>query len=601
MKIGQHRTELARRVAWLNSVALVVFSIIALSYWWVQVVHGQTYRALADNNRLRKVSLEAPRGLIYDRHGRQLVENVPSYSLLLDRSLTSNLEGSLAFASEILEIEPEELKRRVTEARSGRFQQVRIAENLDLSRVARFRVQQLEYPEFEIAAEHSRLNRHAKHTAHLLGYLGKVTKTDLDNRSDGRSHSRSDRLRANDLLGRKGIERYYEDHLRGVRGEQKVVVDSRGRLVEEHEPITAHPGGDLHLTLDLGLQQEAARQLGDKVGAVVALDPRQGDVLALYSSPSFDPNAFTRGLSIEEWEAVRDDPRRPLQNRALQPYSPGSIFKIVMALAALDQGVISPQTRVFCSGSTKIYNHRRRCHNAGGHGWENFEDALRDSCDIFFYELGQKMNIRTIAKYARMFGMGQPTGIPLQGENRGLVPDPDWSQRVRKTPWYLGETISVAIGQGPIENTPLQAATLMAAVARGRWITPRLVMDEPTVVGEALPFSAEHLRLVREALYKVVNAAKGTGKASRVEGLGVVGKTGTVQVIRQETWTSNEELAPKHRDHAWFVSYAPAEDPRLVIAVFVEHGGAGSKAAAPIARALYEKYFAERLKSRPTT
>ncbi len=593
MKIGQDRARFIFRVKRLNSLVQVVLLLVALSYWWAQIVDGQTYRELADNNRLRQLSLEAPRGLIYDRHNRQLVENVPSYSLLLDRSLSRDLEDSLGFAAEILAIDRGELARRLEEDRSGAFQQVRLAEKLDLSQVSRFRVEQLEHPEFEIAAEHLRLNRHAHHTAHLMGYLGKVTKEDLERPGST--------FRRTDLLGREGIERHYEDHLRGERGEQLVVVDSRGRLIEELAPAAAHPGGDLRLTLDLELQQEAARLLADRLGAVVALNPHQGDVLALYSSPSFDPNAFVRGLSADEWGALARDPRKPLQNRALQPAAPGSIFKIVLALAGLDRGVIDPETRVYCRGFTRIYNHRRRCWRSSGHGWENLEGALRDSCDIYFYQLGQKLGIEAIAEYARMFGLGSPTGITLRGENGGLVPDPNWSERVRGTPWYPGETISVAIGQGPILTTPLQTAVMMAALVRGRLVRPRLVLDEPVRRGVELSFREEHLDWVREALRQVVNHPRGTGRSARIAGVDVAGKTGTAQVIRQETWTKNEDLPPELRDHAWFASYAPANDPRLVIVVFVEHGGAGSKAAAPIARALYERYFSRELAQRNAT
>lgn len=584
MKIGQHRLQLIRRVGFLNGLVQVALLLVALSYWWVQIAQGESYRELAENNRLRRISLEAPRGLIYDRHGRQLVENVPSYTLLLDRSLSHDLDASLEFAAGVLGVDAGELRRRLAESPGSKFRQVRLATRLDLVEVARFRVEQLEHPEFEIAAEHLRLNRHAQYTAHLMGYLGRVTKEDLETQESDFSRD--------DLLGRQGIEGRYEDYLRGERGEQLVVVDSRGRLIEKLEPALAHSGGDLRLTLDLDLQQEAARLLEGKVGAVVALDPRQGDVLALYSSPSFDPNAFARGLSPEEWQALSQDPRRPLQNRAMQPMAPGSIFKIVMALAALDRAAVTPETRVFCAGSTQLYDHRRRCWNSGGHGWENLERALRDSCDIYFYQLGQKLGIETIAHYARLFGFGRSTGIALPGEKAGLVPDPQWSERVRGTRWYPGETISVAIGQGPILVTPLQAAVMMGALARGYLVEPRLVLDEPVRRGEPLPFRPEHLELVRGALWKVVNDPQGTGRTAHSAGLDVAGKTGTAQVVRQETWTKNEELPPELRDHAWFVGYAPAGDPRLVVVVFVEHGGGGSKVAAPLARQLFEAYFA---------
>ena len=586
MKIGQHREHLVRRVGLLAGLVRIVLLLIALSYWWTQIAQGEQFRELAENNRLRRISLEAPRGLIYDRHGRQLVENVPSYTLLLDRSLSRDLDASLAFAAGVLELDVADLRRRLDENRGGKFQQTRLATHLDLVEVARFRVEQLEHPEFEVAAEHLRLNRHAHYTAHLMGYLGRVTKKDLATQESV--------VRRDDLLGRQGVEGRYEDHLRGERGEQLVVVDSRGRLIEKLDPALAHAGGNLRLTLDLDLQQEAARLLEGQAGAVVALDPRQGDVLALYSSPSFDPNAFARGLTPEEWRALSEDPRRPLQNRTLQTHAPGSVFKMVMALAALERGVITPESGVYCNGSTRLYNHRRRCWQSRGHGFENLERALRDSCDVYFYHLGQKLGIEPIAHYARLFGLGRPTGIALEDEKPGLVPDAEWSERVRGTRWYPGETISVAIGQGPILVSPLQAAVMTGALAVGYVVEPRLVLDEPVRRGEPLPISPEHLDLVRTALWKVVNDSQGTGRPARIAGLDVAGKTGTAQVVRQETWTKNEELPPELRDHAWFVAYAPAGDPRLVVVVFVEHGGGGSRVAAPIARELFETYFGRR-------
>lgn len=583
MRIGQKRQLFATRAVRLIALVQLVLAVIAVRYFWIQVAEGESYRQLADNNRLRRLTLEAPRGLIFDRYGRQLVENVPSYVLLLDRSLTRDLSASLAFAAEILEIPREELHRRVEAAGSGRFRQIRLAEDLRLAQVARFGVEQLEHPEFEIADEHQRFHRHAHHTAHVLGYVGRVTAEDLEPKASP--------YHPDDLRGRKGVEGRFEDHLRGRRGDQLVVVDSRGRLIEKLDPVPARSGRNLSLTLDLSLQQEAARLLEDRQGAVVALDPRQGDILALVSMPSFDPNAFARGLDRKAWEKLRLDPGKPLRNRALEPEPPGSVFKIIMALAGLDSGVVDETTRVYCRGATRIYGHRRRCWKASGHGWVNLETALRDSCDIYFYELGQKLGIEAIAKYSRMLGLGRRTGIEIRGEMAGLVPDVEWSETVRATPWYPGETISVAIGQGPILMTPLQTAVMMASLTQGRVVKPRLVLDVAPRLGAVLPLSDEHLATVRQALWSVVNDPDGTGKTARIDEVEVAGKTGTAQVIRQETWTKNEELPLKFRDHAWFAAYAPAEDPRLVVVVFVEHGGGGSTTAAPIARELFKHYF----------
>lgn len=585
MILQRGRKELERRVAVLDAVGLVALAFIAASYWLAQVVRGAEYRELADNNRLRQIVLEAPRGLIVDREERTLVENVPSYTLRLDRTLSRDLGESLDFAEEILGLESGSLEAVVEQSRSApRFRSIRLAEDLSLAEVARFGVQALEHPEFEVGVEHFRLYRHAHRTAHVLGYLGEVTEADL---------AREDRdYRPGELVGRKGVEARWDDLLRGEDGRQIVVVDSRGRQVGEYHSEPALPGQNLRLTLDLALQQEAARQLEGKVGAVVALDPRQGDVLALVSAPSFDPNPFARRLDRKQWQSLISNPDHPLQNRTIQnTYPPGSVFKIPMALAALEAGVVGPSETVFCGGAAKFYGHRRRCWKRQGHGRVDLEASLRDSCDIYYYQAGQKLGIEAIGAFSRRLGFGRPTGIELSGEKGGLVPGEEWSRRVRGTAWYAGETISVAIGQGPILVTPLQVATMLGAVANGGTLfKPRLTFhEEPR--GEHVALDAGDLELVRGALWSVVNDREGTGRNSRIDGLDVAGKTGTAQVVAQETWTKNEELPPELRDHAWFASWAPLDDPRLVVVVFVEHGGGGSTAAAPIARAIHARHF----------
>ncbi len=595
MKIRQHRRSLVRRVTQLNGAAQTMLVLIAVGYWSVQIAEGSYYRELADNNRLRKLTIEAPRGLILDRHGRPLVENTPSYSLLLDRSLARDLPASIDFAAGILDRPRPEVTAILDEhQRTPAFQPVRIAEGLTLTQLARFEVEHLEHPEFEIEVEHLRLYRQAHQTAHLLGYLGEATHADLATPESP--------YRPGDLIGKKGLEGLYEHYLRGDHGERVVVVDSRGQLIEEFDRLPAESGRDLELTLDLGLQQAAAELLEGRVGSIVALDPRQGEVLALVSAPSFDPNHFARRLRRDEWRELLDHPNHPLQNRALQnTYPPGSVFKIVMALAGLDRGLIDPvATTAYCRGYSTIYNNRYRCWKASGHGTVNLREAPKGSCNVYFHQLGQKLGIDHIATYSKMFGLGSPTGIDLNGEKAGLVPDSRWSLEARGAPWYPGETISVATGQGPILVSPLQVAVLMAAVANGgHLVRPHLVrMDReagraPDATGrtDRLPLAAEHLSLVSAALHSVVNEPRGTGNAAAISGLDIAGKTGTAQVIAQERRTDNESLAPENRDHAWFASFAPAGDPRLVVVVFVENGGAGSRAAAPLARTLYEQFF----------
>ncbi|MEL7058725.1 MAG: penicillin-binding protein 2 [Acidobacteriota bacterium] len=576
------RAELAARVAGLSNLLRVALVVVAIGYWMVQVARGEHYRALAEDNRLREVSIEASRGLLRDRADRALTENVPSYGLWVDGTRIKDGASTLAFVESVLDGPPDELSERAAAAdRSPR--PVRLASGLSLEELSRIAVRQLEHPELEVRAEHRRLYRYAHQTAHLLGYLGEV-----DSAQIARSGSS---YRGGDQVGKRGLERQYEASLRGTRGEQVVVVDSHGQTVNELGREPALPGVDLVTTLDLDLQQEAARQLEGKVGAIVAMDPRTGGILAMVSAPSFDPNLFARGLSRDDWKALTHDPRKPLQNRAIQnTYPPGSVFKIVMAAAGLELNQLDPAERVFCGGWSRIYGHRYRCHNAAGHGWVDLEGALRESCNVYFHQLGQRLGIDIIADFSHRFGFGARTGIDLPGEKAGLVPSSAWSLEARGTRWYPGETISVATGQGPILVTPLQVATMLSAVATGGALpTPHLV-GGPSPGG--LPdIEPRHLERIRDALWSVVEHPRGTGRAADLAELEIAGKTGTAQVVRQETWTSNDELAAEHRDHAWFASFAPVDDPQLVVVVFVEHGGGGSKAAAPLARALYAKYF----------
>ncbi|HEX7182359.1 MAG TPA: penicillin-binding protein 2 [Thermoanaerobaculia bacterium] len=587
--VREHRDDLITRLRVLSAIVAGLLVVIAAGFWFTQLVQGDYYRELAENNRLRKLPIQAPRGLIYDRHGRLLVENVPSYNLLIDRSRSANLGRSLAFASGVLGKPVAEL-REVLKSYAGtpEFRPVLLAENLTLSEVARVGVGSLEYPELEVEVQHLRLYRHGEQTAHMLGYLSEVSEEEIE-KSDGL-------YRPGDLVGKKGIEQTYDKVLRGEDGERAVVVDSRGELLEEFGRRAAVPGQNLTLTIDLDLQQEAARWLTgpEKVGAVVAMDPRNGEVLAMVSAPSYNPNLFARRLQKDEWKALLEDPYHPLQNRTIQnTYSPGSTFKIVMATAGLTEEVMGPDSHVGCGGAAVFYGRRFRCWRPGGHGSVNGRNALKHSCDVYFYTLGQRLGIERIARYSRLFGIGEKTGIEIEGEKRGLVPDPEWSLKVRKMPWYPGETISVAIGQGPVLMTPLQMATMTGMVANGGYqVTPHLVKGADVPPPRHVPLDAKAIKVVREGLWAVVNEPGGTAYwSARVPGAEMAGKTGSVQVIAQATRTDARSLPFKYRDHGWFTSFAPATNPEIVVAVFAEHGGSGSRAAAPIAQALHAKYF----------
>jgi penicillin-binding protein 2 len=580
-RVGEHQEILIQRLRVLGIAAGALFLGVGVGYWYAQVVRYTEYRQLAENNRLRVARVRAPRGVIEDRAGRALAENVPSYNLQLSGERGGvPIEESLGFASEILGLEPAELHRR---AEAGTVDAALLAEDLDLVQLAHFEAAALEHPEFRIEVVQRRLYRHGGQTAHLLGYLGEVGQQELGQALPD--------LRAGDLIGKEGVEQAFDRRLRGQDGRQVAIVDSRGRVIAQPSREPASPGERLRLSIDLELQQEAELQLSGKVGALVALDPRDGALRALYSAPSFDPNVFSRRLGREEWQTLISSPHDPLQNRALESaYPPGSVFKIVMALAGLEEGTVDTSTRAYCRGSVRLHGRPRRCWKRGGHGSVGVQDALKHSCDVFFYLEGQELGIERMARWARHLGLGRPTGIDVPGEKAGLVPDADWSQRVRGQPWYPGETISVAIGQGPILTTPLQVAVMLAVVANGGLLVTPYVLPGDAKPPEPLGLSPAHVALVREALRSVVEEG-GTAARIRLPGIEVAGKTGTAQVIEQKTWIDSNQLAFEQRDHAWFASYAPADQPELVVVAFIEHGGHGASVAAPMVKALYEKYF----------
>jgi len=588
-QVREHKEDLLQRLPRLQLVLFGLLLLIAARFWFVQVVSGDYYLELAENNRVRELPLKAPRGLIYERQGRLVAENVASYNLVLDPSRSQDLEMALAFAERCLDQPASELAQALDEGGgAGSFRPILVAEALSLSEVAAIEAAALEFPEFAIEVGHLRLYRNGPITAHTLGYLGEVNERDLATEANS--------LKPGDLIGRKGVELAFDDRLRGVDGQRAVIVDSRGRFKEEYGRDPAKSGQSLNLGLDLDLQQEAARYFEGKAGAAVALDPATGEIRAMVSAPSYNPNIFSRRLDRDAWRNLIEAPEDPLQNRVIQnTYSPGSVFKIVMAAAGLSEGIVEPEETVWCGGSTRIYNRRWRCWKQAGHGHVALHRAIKESCDVYFYHLGQELGIERIAKYSRLLGLGSPTGIDLLGEREGLVPDPDWSERRRGTPWYPGETISVAIGQGPVLVTPLQIASLMAAVTNSGYKVKPHVTENPAVEREQLTVEPWVFERIGAALWSVVNDQRGTGSAARVEGIEVAGKTGTVQVIQQKTWIKNEDLPYEQRDHAWFASYATAGDKQLVVVVLVEHGGHGSTAAAPLAKRLYEIYFRDYL------
>jgi len=540
------------------------------------------------------VRLRAPRGIITDRYGNVLVTNRPSFSVSLDPGSVRDLDGTLGYLAGVLGVERTELARRLQSAEGVRRREpVRLKDELSRREVALFEANRFEHPGLVIEVEPRRSYPHGTLAAHLLGYVGQINAAELRQRGELG-------YRLGDAIGKMGVEKELDAELKGRDGFQQLEVDSLGRGLRVLSSVDPIPGHDVSLTLDLGLQLAAEEALAGVSGAIVAVDPRDGAILAAASSPPIDPNAFSRGLSQAAWEGLTGDPRHPLQNRALQAqYPPGSVFKIVTAAAALEAGAITPATTFTCRGALRFGKRDFRCWKRSGHGEVSLHRALVESCDVYFYQVGLKVGIDAIAATARDFGLGRQTGAGLGGEAAGLVPDTAWKRRARGEPWYPGETLSAAIGQGYDLVTPLQAALLAATVANGgTWHQPRLVRRVVDAAGATVrepPPGEEHrvaipeadLALIRDALWGVVNEPGGTGAAARLPGLGVSGKTGTAQVVRMQARGERESGPPeRYRDHAWFVCWAPREQPRIALAVVVEHGGHGGSTGAPIARRL---------------
>ena len=586
----EDRRPLLVRIDRATVAAWAILAVLVGVYWFHQILRGEEYARQAEDNRLRSVPVTAPRGFILDRNGTVLAENEPAFTLLLYRKETKDLDRSLHFVASLLDRSFDELKRRAERDRSSYdFVPVVLEDNLTMAEVAAVEAHALEHPELAVQTTERRVYGHAEVAAHLLGHLGEASLEQLA--------TRAGRTRPGEAIGQKGVEAAYQDLLAGVSGSRTFVIDSFGREVGESGRADPLPGNTLWLTIDLPLQKIAEEYFEDKVGSAVALDPKTGEILALVSAPAFDPNLFTKRLSRAEWESIVTDENGPLNNRVLQNvYSPGSVWKAFQARAILANG-IRPEERVVCTGGATFYGRFFRCH--GRHGSVDFTTALQVSCDTYFYTMGRRLGIEQIAENGNLFGFGRPTGIDLLGEKSGVLPSPEWSLKARKHPWYAGETISVAIGQGPVLVTSLQIARAFAGIANrdGALPTPHLFHIGENVrtrerfvyrppVKESVPWAPGMRELVVEGLWRVVNVPGGTAYSVRVPGLDLCGKTGTVQVVAQKEARKAHLLPEALRDHGWFASFAPKDDPRIVVVVFVEHGLHGSTAAAPLAAKL---------------
>ena len=597
LRIREDRQALARRIEISRVAVGTVLSLLAVAYWTVQIVRGEYYFALSENNRIRAVKITAPRGYVLDRNGATLVENEPAYTLHLYRREAKDLGASVDFIVDLLGLNRERVASRVERGRRDpEFVPIPIAENLGIEEVAAVQARAAEHPEFAITVSQRRLYKHAGSAAHALGYLSEATPEQIKNAGNVYG--------VGDWIGQKGVESAYERLLSGANGQRRVIVDSHGREVAEEARLEARPGQNLFLTLDLKLQDVAEEYFRDKVGSVVALDPRTGEILALVSSPSYDPNWFMRRVTSSEWNSLIENPDRPLQNRAIQNmYSPGSVIKPFLAYGALAHGLVDPDARVFCPGHANFYGREFHCHKKGGHGWVNLRDAIKMSCDVYFYNLGQRLGVDRIHEILTSFGFGGLTGVDLSFEKAGLVPSEQWARARRGARWYPSETISVAIGQGPLLVTPMQVARALAGLLEGgRLPTPHLFYSsQDPRTGAQLRYKAEfhegvalapeRLAVVQDGMWAVVNEVGGTAYGSRVAGVDMGGKTGTAQVIGREATVRAGADKSRLQDHAWFAGFGPVKDPQMVVVVFVENGGHGNLAAAPLAKLLFEVHF----------
>jgi penicillin-binding protein 2 len=588
---------LRRRLTVALGAALVAFLLLLSRLWDLQILHGDEMRIMSENNRIRLHRVQATRGTVLDRYGRVLIDSRPSFDAVLVPEDSRNVELTIENLSHLLNQSAADMHALLSQTSSRPpFEEIVVKRDLSWDEVVAIETHQLDLPGVSLRITPRRSYPLGGQLAHLLGYVGEASPQDL---------LADPRYRMGDLVGKAGLERGWENQLRGVNGGQQVEVDSVGRRLRVLREVEEVPGDTIKLTIDLDLQEAAVRALGDRDGTVIALDPNTGGILAYVTQPTFDPNTFARGVRPDEWRSLLTDKHRPLTNRAVQgQYPPGSTFKIVVATAALEEGIINPFTRIHCPGGLQFGNHYFRCWKKGGHGTVNLHEALVQSCDVFFYQVAQRLGIDAIARQARVFGLGLPTGIPIEHERAGTIPDVAWKRQRFKQPWYAGETLSAAIGQGYVTVTPLQMANLIAMVAVGKRYRPHFVRQVETPDGTivqtetpeviaTLNVRATTLMQVREGLRDVVNTERGTGKKARLTGIEAAGKTGTSQVVKMgKERLKSTQLPWQHRDHAWFVAYAPVDAPEIAVATLVEHAeGGGGAVAAPIAHDVMETYF----------
>lgn len=578
-------------------ILVQAFLVLVGRMWYLQIVQGDEFERFSLNNRVRFIRVPAPRGRILDRSGREIVVNRPSFDVYV---LPDDVKDSGYLAkvlSPILGVESSEIKDKITKAlRENRFRPALIAQDINRDQLAFIEARKSRLQAVLIEVNHVRKYPQGTLGSGFLGYLGKANEEELELYPE---------LHNNDVVGKNGVEKNWETYLRGDDGYAQMVTDALGREVKNSlfhkdlKNLESVPGADVVLSIDLDLQKAAEDALGELKGAAVAMNVKTGEVLALASHPNFDPSDFVRGIQAKKWKDLLENPTYPLINRTTQGlYAPGSVFKIVTAAAGLKERIIDTNTHFYCPGRYTLGRKTFRCWKAGGHGTVNLHRAIVQSCDVYFYNVAERLGIDRFAFYIKKFGFGSYTGIDLS-ERAGVAPSREWKLKAFKAPWYTGETVVAGIGQGYVSVTPLQIAVMTATVANGGkilkpQIVKKVVSPEGKVLAEygaeikgRLHMEEEVIKAIQEGLKGVVNEAGGTGRASRLDEMLVAGKTGTAQVISQTDNIDKDE----HKDHAWFTAYAPADDPEIAVTVLVENGGKGGSVAAPRVRQILEAYL----------
>jgi penicillin-binding protein 2 len=571
------------RLALVSYVFVITITLLMVGFWKLQVVQSGHFVDLAERNRVRSIPIIAPRGPMLDREGRVLVDSYPSFSILLMRDDLKSLEKSLPQIEDGLGIDPADLRQQLEAAKAEpKFLPVIIKPAASQADIAFVDSHRADIPVLELMMVQRRRYPHNSMLASAIGYVGEVSVQDMDD-SEGQ-------YRPGDLVGKAGLEKEYNDQLEGTDGMRRVVVNSVGKVMRTLDNVEAVPGKPVQLTIDYDLQAIAEADMVGKQGAVVAMDARTGEVLAMVSRPTFDPNDFAVRVPKEEWQSLNTDKRTPLLNRAIQAQlAPGSVFKIVMATAMLESKQISENFTAYCPGYAVFYGRTFHCWRPQGHGVVGLHAAIVDSCDVFFYNVGKLLGIDTISHYASGLGFGKRTGIDLPGEEPGLMPSEEWVERVYHHKWYAGETISVAVGQGAVTVTPIQLARMAAAVASGgTLVQPHLLKNFVNSKVDHFPISDNTVEQVTQGLYGVVNEGGGTGYHLRLQNIDLCGKSGTAQLM---SYDAAKRLGTKTMD-GWFVGFAPRRNPEIVIAAIVqdtmEHGG---EAAGPVVRDIVKAYY----------